>query len=202
MPREVERSAGAVLSEVCGPALPTPAWLVRPGKVECGDRWELVQDIYHRLTGLDLPDVTRSVERRTADGVFELDGRSFVFELDETQHFNAFRATTLRMYPAGLLLAFDKQAWIRRCDRKTRLEGGGFAAPKPPLFPGDNGRHKQRAFRDALCDILPPEHGFLPTLRVGDFEVGSWIDRAGATERMEALVTERLAPFLRETDWH
>jgi hypothetical protein len=75
---------------------------------------------------------------------------------------------------------------------KTRLEGGGFAAPKPPLFPAVNGRHQQRAFRDALCDILPPEHGWLPTLRLGDFDVGRWIETPRASERMIRLVEERL----------
>lgn len=30
---------------------------------------------------------------------------------------------------------------------RRRLEGGGFGKPKPPLFPGDGGRHRQRALR-------------------------------------------------------
>jgi hypothetical protein len=60
------------------------------------------------------------------------------------------------------------------------------------MFPGENGRHMQRAFRDALCDILPSEHGFLPTLRLGDFDVGSWIERDSASERMIALLDEKL----------
>jgi hypothetical protein len=50
----------------------------------------------------------------------------------------------------------------------------------------------QRAFRDALCDILPPEHGYLPTLRLGDFDVGSWIELEGASDRMTAVLQERL----------
>jgi hypothetical protein len=63
-------------------------------------------------------------------------------------------------------LAFPAEVWRQRSHGKRRLEGGGFGAPKPPLFPGAGGRHRQRAFRDALRDILPPEHGWLPTLRI------------------------------------
>ena len=191
MPREIEQAAVKILTSIFGPPLPTPDWLLRPGKQECGDRWPLVQDIYHRLAGLELPDVMRPVERRTVDGVFESAAGTFIFELDETQHFNKYRASTLRSYPDDLPLAFDKEDWIRRCQRKTRLEGGGFAKPKPPLFPSENGRHKQRAFRDALSDIVPSVHHFLPTLRLGDFEVGAWVERSDADERMIELVRSR-----------
>jgi hypothetical protein len=133
----------------------------------------------------------RPVERRTVDGVFETPVGTVLFELDETQHFNSYRATTLRCYPDDVPIAFDRDEWIKRCQRKTRLEGGGFAKPKPPLFPGENGRHKQRAFRDALTDILPGVHGFSATLRLGDFEVGSWIGRSDAEDKMVSLLGSR-----------
>jgi hypothetical protein len=91
-----------------------------------------------------------------------------------------------------IALAFDAHLWIRTSEAKTKLGGGGFGAPKPPLFPGENGRHRQRAFRDALSDILPIGHGWSPTLRVADFEVRSWISLHDAPERMGALLDERL----------
>lgn len=75
------------------------------------------------------------------------------------------------MLPTDVPLAFDSTVWITRSDHRARLEGGGFAKPRPTLFPGENGRHRQRAFRDALADILPPEYRFAPTLRLADFEV-------------------------------
>lgn len=195
MPREIEKAAASVLTKICGPSLTTPAWLVRPGQIECRDRWQLIREIYHRLTGLDLPDVMRRVERRTVDGVFNYRKRTFVFELDEIQHFNVFRATTLLSYPSDAPLAFSKELWLERCSRKTRLEGGGFAKPKPPLFPGENGRHKQRAFRDALCDLVPPEHGYLPTLRLGDFEVVNQAHAVNAKEQITRLLDQRLAKW-------
>jgi hypothetical protein len=64
--------------------------------------------------------------------------------------------------------------------------------PKPPLFPLEDGRHRQRAYRDALADLLPAVHGWLPTLRIADFEVAEWIYRPGARRRMEQLLGERL----------
>jgi len=103
--------------------------------------------------------------------------------VDEAQHFNKYRALTLRSY-LDSPVAFDREAWLEACDEKKRLEGGGFAVPKPPLFPGDDGRHKQRAFRDALCDLLPPEYGFHPTARIAHFE---------AAQGVESLLRFRLA---------
>jgi len=169
--------------------IPTPSWLIRPGREECGQQWPLIQAIYRDLTGLELPDVMRSVERREVDAVLEIDGQpARILEVDERQHFNEFRVTTLRHYAGNVPLAFDAAVWIERSEKKSRLEGGGFAKPKPPLFAGENGRHRQRAFRDALADILPPEHGLGPTLRIGDFEVKDWIFGGDSEERMRELL--------------
>ena len=193
MAREIETAAHEVLTAICGRTQETPVWLMRPGRVECRNRWSLVQEIYQALTGGLLPDTPPPRERRTVDGVFHgTDGRAFIFELDEKQHFNTFRAATLDLYPADLPLGFYIRPWMDRCHQKTKLEGGGFAKPKPPLFPGGNGRHRQRAFRDALTDILPSEYGLLPTLRLGDFAIRDWIFCTNAHDRMKALLEARL----------
>ena len=195
MARETEKAAHAALTRICGPEIGTPAWLKRPSRIECRSQWPLVQDIYRALTGRELPDTMPPRERRTVDGVFRgPDGRFFIFELDEKQHFNAFRATTLSLYPGTMPLTFSRVLWIERCVRKRKLESGGFARPKPPLFPGENGRHRQRAFRDALTDILPSEYDFAPTLRLADFEIVDWIIGPDAVDRMAVLLAERLAP--------
>lgn len=171
---------------------PTPSWLVRPGELECKKRWPLITQIYGDLTGLELPTVMRPVERRTVDAVLRTEAGSRILEVDEEQHFNEFRARTLRHYMHDVSVAFDPQAWLEASDAKTQLEGGGFGAPKPPLFPGPGGRHRQRAFRDALTDLLPAEHGFLPTLRVAYFEVEDWINDPDSEERFETLLRDRL----------
>jgi hypothetical protein len=150
-----------------------------------------VCSIYNELTGLQLPETMPPRERRQVDAVLSVDSRSRILEVDETQHFNAYRATTLRNYPADARVAFPIRRWIEQCERKTRLEGGGFDKPKPPLFPAEHGRHMQRAFRDMLADLLPVSHEFAPTLRIADFEVSGWLHSSEAEERMRILLDER-----------
>jgi hypothetical protein len=172
----------------------TPEWLMRPGRKECGERWPLVQRIYRELTRQELPEVMPTRERRHVDCVLRTaDSAPRIIEVDEVQHFNCYRAATLRLYPPEIRLAFDRKEWTKRSEAKRRLEGGGFARERPPLFRGPNGRHKQRAFRDALCDILPLDHGFLPTLRIANFEVADWLETKNAGERMKDLLDRKLS---------
>jgi len=192
MAHEAERAAYEAIAANCGATHPTPPWLQRPDRSECGERWELIVEIHRLLEGEELEDVMPSRETRRVDGVFQYRGRWFLFELDETQHFNAYRAKTLEVYPPDLALAFGKDAWIGRCREKVKLEGGGWARPRPPLFPGANGRHRQRAFRDALADLVPSVHGFLPTLRLGDREIDLTLSPADAKQRMAELLRQRL----------
>jgi hypothetical protein len=172
---------------------PSPPWLNRPGPVECGRRWRLVCRLYYELTGLELPDEMPPRDRRTVDLVLRRRGEHpRIIEVDESQHFNLFRARTLRAYPRSVSVAFDRRAWLQACDAKTRLEGGGFGRPRPPLFPDDAGRHRQRAFRDALADVLPDVHDWQPTLRLADFETQDWVFARGASKRMRELLARRL----------
>lgn len=166
----------------------TPTWLVRPGRSECGELWPLIREIYSDLTHRKLPEAMPSREWRRLDCVSVTSSGTRIIEVDEPQHFNRYRAKTLRRYPAGIQLAFDLKTWIDRSDAKMRLEAGGFAKPRPPLFPQEGGRHMQRAFRDALADVLPPYHHFLPTMRIAHFEVDDWLNANGARERMEKLL--------------
>jgi hypothetical protein len=39
-----------------------------------------------------------------------------------------------------------------------------------------------------LADLLPSEHGWRPTLRIGDFEVLPWIYTSAAESRMRELL--------------
>jgi hypothetical protein len=193
MPLELQNVVIDQVLHAAAVVLQTPPWLVRPGKCECGSEWGLICRIYSALTGLTLPEVMRAVERRTVDLVFQVNGkRPRILEVDERQHFNEFRLKTLQHYSPGTSVAFDIAIWQQACRAKTKLEGGGFASPKPPLFPGEGGRHRQRAFRDALCDLLPPLHGYLSTLRIAEFEVKDWIFTPAAPARMAQLLRQRL----------
>ncbi len=195
MPLEIQKSVLQLVIRILGGTeVPTAAWLMRPGLTECGKHWPLVRRIYRELTNKNLPETMPPRERRRVDCVLKLaHSPPRIIEVDETQHFNCYRAATLRLYPAEIPLAFDRTAWIERSESKIRLEAGGFAKPKPPLFPGDGGRHRQRAFRDALCDILPPDHDFLPTLRIADFEVCDWLMASDAYQRMKNLLDCKLS---------
>ena len=188
--REFERKIVSQVVAITGWKLSeTPQWLMRPGKVECGPAWPLVQNIYRELTGKDLPDEMPSRERRKIDAVLiDNDGRSLFLEVDEKQHFNPFRAVTLSRYPADVQIAFDRETWANASRMKTRLEGGGFARPCLQLFPMEGGRHRQRAFQDALADLLPPVHDFAPTLHIAHFELQGIIVR----QKVEELLMRKL----------
>ena len=197
MAQKIEKAVHRILTTIYGQDKGTPNWLMRPGRKECGSCWPLVQEIYHELTGEKLPEKMPSRERREVDGVFQTtNDLYFIFELDEKQHFNAYRSVTLSLYPQNLLVGFSIDLWVNICNKKSKLEGGGFAKPKPPLFPGENGRHRQRAFRDSLTDILPSEYRFLPTLRLADFEIRDWIFDPDAQDRIEKLVKTRLGDLV------
>jgi hypothetical protein len=169
----------------------TPGWLLRPGLVECGKSWKALCAIYTDLTGLTLPEQMPPRETRRVDAVLDVGDGPRILEVDETQHFNRYRAVTLRHYPPGARVAYPVEAWIEQSEKKTRLEGGGFGKPKPPLFPAEYGRHQQRAFRDTLADLLPLEHCWAPTLRIGDFEVLPWIYSDAAEVKMRELLAVR-----------
>ena len=196
MPKEEARVLDLLSSILGGIQRDTPDWLLRPGKQECGSEWGRISAIFRDLTGASLPESMRPVERRSVDGIMRFGGVERVFEYDETQHFNCFRAQTLTHYLDDVPTEFGKNRWLEESKRNTRLEGGGFAAPKPPLFPGENGRHRQRAFRDALCDLLPPLYGYAPTMRIAHFEVSTWLGASNAEARMRHLLSARLGEDL------
>ena len=90
MARERERRAIELVQAVYGGELiETPAWLLRPGKVECRRRWPVICRLYNDLTGLDLPETMPPRERRNVDAVLKKRGLPpQIVEYDETQHFN------------------------------------------------------------------------------------------------------------------
>jgi hypothetical protein len=189
LPLKIQRAVlDLIIKVTCG----TPAWLLRPGRIECGKHWPLICNIYRELTGLELPEVMPTNNRRTVDGILKCGKSQRIVEVDESQHFNCYRGNTLRLYPEDVPLAFDRETWIVHSQAEPRQNAGGWAKPKPPLFPHAGGRHRERAFRDALADILPPGHGFHPTLRIADFEVKPWIETASAPRQMKALLTRKM----------
>jgi hypothetical protein len=171
-----------------------PEWLVRPGKTELRDAWGVASHVYGALTGLVLPDEMPLRERRRLDAVVtDAVGRMRALEIDETQHFSGARAVTLSHY-SDVAVAFDVAAWRLRAEQRTGREpSGGFARPCPPLFPGDGGRHGQRAYRDFVADLLPTHYGWLPTVRVSDDEVKVVLKAADPSAAALALFDAKTA---------
>jgi hypothetical protein len=129
--------------------------------------WGVLFDLICRtLTARELPPTMPARERRKVDAIIEVSGYApRIFEFDESQHFNIHRAATLRAYPDDVTTAFPRDLWLRASQDSTRKLGttGGWGRARPPLLPHPGGRHLQRAFRDALADLLPAVHGWAPT---------------------------------------
>ncbi len=193
MSRELQRRLTDVLERGLGAELEREApmpWLASPSSDICGRRWPVIQRIYAGLTdGLQLPAEALPA-RRHVDVLLQGAGGATVLEVDEIQHFNRFRATTLDSYPDDVEVAFPLALWHEKSVNKRKLEGGGFGRGRP-LFRMEYGRHRERAFRDALTDLLPPEHGLKPTIRVASWELEPWIWSEDATSRLASLLTER-----------
>lgn len=146
--------------------------------------------MYTELTdGMELPETMPPREWRELDGQFGGRGLPLrLVEIDEKQHFNQFRVMTLQLYPKGKRLGFPKDIWLAESHRRVARAGRAAA----PLFPMPGGRHRQRAFRDALADLLPPLYDYAPTLRIAYFEVEPWIWERGAVRSLRELVGPRL----------
>jgi hypothetical protein len=72
---------------------------------------------------------------------------NLIIEYDERQHFTEPRALTLELYPSTLSLGFDARRWLNAC-REIRSRDND-----PPY------RDEQRAFYDALRDVLSQANG-------------------------------------------
>jgi hypothetical protein len=116
-----------------------------------------------------------------------------LLEFDELQHFTSYRLTTLECYPPAPPLGFDadelRRLCLANCHLAERKGAAGYRKPKPE-FPFEGGRHAQRAFFDACRDLLPPQLGLRPTIRIFEAEVPSLLHgsiRAATSEISDAI---------------
>lgn len=112
---------------------------------------------------------------------FVVPSEKVIIEYDEKQHFTVQRAKTLELYSFDLALGFDRSEWITACNsiRAVDLD--------PPY------RDEQRAFYDALRDILAAENGY----RLIRFrqKVTDWTDSEAERALAEVIpMTIRLEP--------
>ena len=89
-----------------------------------------------------------------------------IIEVDEVQHFTTARGETFDHYPSDTPLGFDDTeyrdlitTWHPKADR-------AFAHKVSTDFPQVGGRQAQRAYNDALRDLLAPVFTHHPVIRI------------------------------------
>jgi hypothetical protein len=108
---------------------------------------------------------------------------SVIVEVDEIQHFTSDRLATLELYPKNAELAFDI-AEYRALITKWSAAADNYRAAKPAVdFPHAGGRRAQRAYFDAVRDLVAPSFGWR-VLRVPAPEC----DAAIATKRLKERI--------------
>ena len=78
----------------------------------------------------------------------------FILEFDESQHFSRPRLVTLALYPENLDSGFSLSRWRELCRAVDARDDQPFD------------RDERRAWYDTLRDLVPPLHGFRPTVRL------------------------------------
>lgn len=84
-------------------------------------------------------------------------------EVDEVQHFTSARLTALCLYPRDVSLGFDLDEYLALAEQWRGRGDRAFAYKTAREFPGTAGRQRQRAYFDAVRDVLAP---FLPCPRL------------------------------------
>lgn len=102
--------------------------------------------------GYGIADFERSNTLYPCD--FWVPDPGFVVEFDESQHFTRPRKLALKVYGDALPLGFSAKRWINLCEQRDARDND------PPF------RDEQRAWYDALRDLVPTTRGLLPTVRL------------------------------------
>jgi very-short-patch-repair endonuclease len=103
-------------------------------------------------------------------------------EFDEKQHFTPLRAVALKAYPADINLGFDKQRWIALSEQIR-------AGDNSPIY-----RDEQRAFYDAIRDILALQKGLNPVIRIFENDV-AWETEEGAQSSNAQFIIQTIKKF-------
>ncbi|MBD7919161.1 hypothetical protein H9657_12855 [Cellulomonas sp. Sa3CUA2] len=118
------------------------------------------------FAALDGDPVSQSRKRLTAlPGDFVHEPTGTFIELDESQHFTSYRLLTFDHYPADARLGFDMDEYRALC-REWSPRSDKYRASKPAVGFGPGGRQRQRAYHDALRDLVIPAVVGRPLVRV------------------------------------
>lgn len=100
-----------------------------------------------------------------------------VIEFDEDQHFTPLRTVALRLYPANVKLGFDRKRWI---DLSEKLRKGD----NNPIY-----RDEQRAYYDAVRDILASKEGLKPVIRIYEKDV-AWEKEGSSSKKAKDILNQ------------
>ncbi len=156
----------------------SPPWLnVVPDKTALKEYWPLVKTVYAGLVDHKY-DLDKQIEliKKSGKQYFDIwfdDPYFLAVEFDEEQHFNQFRAITLKYY-GDFDCDINISDYEQYCSVIKYPGTSGFQKLKsydplfPEMLPGikQDNRIRQRAFRDFLKDITPIANGFGPTVRI------------------------------------
>lgn len=146
-------------------------WLIVPRLYELT---EPLASIFHALEGLrGCSNFFRAKDPLQCD--FCAPKEQLIVEYDERQHFTLQRAKVLELYPPDISLGFDRKEWITACLSIKAVDSN------PPY------RDEQRAYYDALRDILAVQNGYrLVRFRGGAFD---WTSH-GAETRLALAISD------------
>jgi hypothetical protein len=141
-----------------------------------------LSSIHHRLGGDEKALAAKRVGSSPRPD-FVLASAKLVIEIDEIQHFTRDRLTTLELYPPSAELAFDV-AEYRALIGQWGAVADRYRAVKPSIdFPHAGGRRAQRAYFDAVRDLVAPSFRWR-ILRVPAPECDAAIAAARLTARL------------------
>lgn len=110
-------------------------------------------------------------------------------EIDEHQHFTSYRLAALGLYPEDTPLGFDLTQYRDLC-KKWSPQADRYRASKEAVGFGPGGRQRQRAYYDALRDLVTPAMGHPPVIRVAAPERDGIAAYASTRERLLRAVSD------------
>jgi hypothetical protein len=117
---------------------------------------------------------------------FFLRSAALIIEVDEIQHFTSDRLLALELYPQDAQLGFDANEY-RSLIRRWSSVADNYRAAKPAVdFPRVGGRRAQRAYFDAVRDLIAPSFGWT-VLRIPAPECNARIAADRLTDRIGEL---------------
>jgi hypothetical protein len=125
---------------------------------------DVLDDVHASLGGNRRALARKVGPAPTPDFVVEASGQ--LVEIDEVQHFTAARKLTLGRYPTRVPFGFSLDDYRTLIETWKAKAHSVFTARSSADFDFVGGRHAQRAYYDAVKDLLAPTFTGLAVLRL------------------------------------